>query len=233
MSEAQRALGMIPTAQEDTQNTAAKLLELQKAATAMQREDKNAEWAGINTYNQAEIPPVMMAKLYSALYSLTIPHALMLAITAHRRGLNPEDGDIYVLPSGKIGTSLQGTLKEAKLNGYKLSAPVFTDVEREWPKGATFQPRIAGTKEIGVKCNMTINDQPVEYTAWLTNWFMEKNPNWSSRSDWMLRVSAQKRCLALGTGIGVSEDIVDVDATSPAVKMVEPKAPKEIPSGIK
>jgi len=178
----------------------------------------------------------MMAKLYSALYSLTIPHALMLAITAHRRGLNPEDGDIYVLPSGKIGTSLQGTLKEAKLNGYKLSASTFTDVTRDWPKGLRLKSNGAEfqlPQEPGVTCKMTINDQPVEYTAWLTNWYMEKNPNWYNRMDWMLRVSAQKRCLALGTGIGVSEDIVDVDATSPAVKAIEPRAPKEIPSGIK
>jgi len=224
--------------------TTSKLAELQATASQVQRQSKDAEWGEIKSYNQDEIPPLMMAKLYAALpwgpagSYLTIPQALMLAITARRRKLNPEEGDIFILPSGRIGTSLQGQLKEAVTLGNKLGARKFENVTRPWPKGLVLTRKEGrGGKEIdfsmeqepGVRCEMTINDSPVEYTAWLTEWFMGGNPNWYSRMDWMLRVRAMTRVLSLGTGIAVSEEIADTDSASSAPKTMEPKAPKETP----
>ena len=221
-----------------------KLAELQATASQVQRQSKDAEWGGITSYNQDEIPPLMMAKLYAALpwgpsgSYLTIPQALMLAITARRRKLNPEEGDIFILPSGRIGTSLQGQLKEAVTLGNKLGARKFESVTRPWPKGLVLTRKERGRdidfsleNEPGVKCEMTINDSPVEYTAWLTEWFMGGNPNWYSRMDWMLRVRAMTRVLSLGTGIAVSEEIADTDSASSAPKTQEPKSPKEVPFG--
>src|SRR5882724_1801188 len=118
-----------------------KLAELQATASQVQRQSKDAEWAEIKSYNLDEIPPLAMAKLYAALpwgpngTYLTIPQALMLAITARRRNLNPEEGDIFILPSGRIGTSLQGLLKGAKMEGNKLGARKFEALTRPWPKG--------------------------------------------------------------------------------------------------
>jgi hypothetical protein len=219
-----------------------KLAELQATASQVQKQAKDAEWGEIKSYNQDEIPPLMMAKLYAALpwgpsgSYLTIPQALMLAITARRRKLNPEEGDIFILPSGRIGTSLQGQLKEAVMTGNKLGARKFDNVTRPWPKGLVLTRKkdrqdidFSLPEEPGVRCEMTINDSPVEYTAWLTEWFMGGNPNWYSRMDWMLRVRAMTRVLSLGTGIAVSEEIADTDSTSSAPKTMEPKAPKETP----
>lgn len=219
-----------------------KLAELQATASQVQRQSKDAEWGEIKSYNQDEIPPLMMAKLYAALpwgpsgSYLTIPQALMLAITARRRKLNPEEGDIFILPSGRIGTSLQGQLKEAVSLGNKLGARKFESVTRPWPKGLVLTRKERGRdidfsmeQDPGVRCEMTINDNPVEYTAWLTEWFMGGNPNWYSRMDWMLRVRAMTRVLSLGTGIAVSEEIADTDNTGGPPKVQEPKAPKETP----
>src|SRR5882724_5233560 len=75
-----------------------KLAELQATASQVQKASKDAEWSEIKSYNLDEIPPLAMAKLYAALpwgpngTYLTIPQALMLAITARRRNLNPEEG---------------------------------------------------------------------------------------------------------------------------------------------
>jgi hypothetical protein len=219
------------------------LAELQATASQVQKASKDAEWAEIKSYNLDEIPPLAMAKLYAALpwgpngTYLTIPQALMLAITARRRNLNPEEGDIFILPSGRIGTSLQGQLKEAKANGNQLGARKFESLSRPWPKGLVLSRKEFGKtldfamdNEPGIRCEMSINDATVEYTAWLTEWFMGGNPNWYSRMDWMLRVRAMTRVLSLGTGIGVSEEIADTDSVSSAAK-VEPKAPKETPFG--
>lgn len=226
------------------------LAELQKQAMQIQRADKDAEWAAITTYNQDDIPPLAMAKLYAAMpwgpsgTYLTIPQALMLAIAAHRRRLNPEDGDIFILPSGRIGTSLQGLLKEAKQNGAKLSTPKFETQYRDWPKGLLLTRKDTSVKpwrdvdfsldaEPGVTCSMTVNGEPVDYTAWLTVWYMPGNPNWYSRYDLMLRVRAMMRALSFGTGIAVSEEIADVDNSSTKgdspVEPKEPKAPKSVP----
>ena len=93
----------------------------------------------------------------------------MLAITARRRNLDPEEGDIFILPSGRIGTSLQGQLKEAVGQGNKLGARRFEAVTRPWPKGLILTRKEFGRniefaldQEPGIRCEMTINDQPVE-----------------------------------------------------------------------
>jgi len=220
-----------------------KLAELQATASQVQKASKDAEWSEIKSYNLDEIPPLAMAKLYAALpwgpngTYLTIPQALMLAITARRRNLNPEEGDIFILPSGRIGTSLQGLLKGAKMEGNKLGARKFEALTRPWPKGLVLTRKEFGKtidfsmeQEPGIRCEMSINDEPVEYTAWLTEWFMGGNPNWYSRMDWMLRVRAMTRVLSLGTGIAVSEEIADTDSVGTAAK-VEVRSPKEVPFG--
>jgi len=228
------------------------LAELQKTASQVQRASKDAEWEGITTYNSDDIPPIMMAKLYAALPwgpgggYLTIPQALMLAIAAHDLKLKPEYGDIFILPSGKVGFSLQGMLKSAINNGHKLSAPKYTEVKRKWPSGLKLEFGFREKKkefdlpeEPGVTCEMQINGHNVSFTVWLTEWYMPGNPNWYSRMDWMMRVQGQKRCLALGTGIAVSEEITDTDVVSSTTekgeysrpKISEAKAPSTIPTG--
>jgi len=222
------------------------LLELQKQATTVQKQSKDADLAEITSYNFTENTPLSMARLISQMpwgasgSYLPMPQCMALALHWFVLGLNPFIGDIFILPSGKIGMSLQGLLKKAKNDGYKLGVAKFTDCSRDWPKGLVLSRKERGRdidfsmeKEPGVRCEMTVNDQPVEYTAWLSNWFMPANPNWFNRMDWMLRVSAQKRCLALGTGIAVSEEIADDNAagSKDSAPVATPTQPKKIPTG--
>lgn len=223
------------------------LTELQKAATAVQKKSKDEEWEAISSYNFAENTPYSMAKLISQMpwgpsgSYLPMAQSMALALHWYATGLNPFFGEIFILPSGKIGTSLQGMLKGAKREGFTLSAPKYTDVTRPWPKGLILSRREGRNdvqftlpEDIGVKCAMTINEQPVEFTTWFTEWFMPGNPNWYTRASWMLRVQAQKRCLAIGTGIAVSEEIADDGAgpkESGIEKSREVKAPGSTPFG--
>jgi hypothetical protein len=221
------------------------LVALQKQATQVQRAEKDAEWEGINTYNQDDIKPTSMAKLYAALpwgpqgtyYPFTI--CLMLALASRRRRLYPEDGDIYPLPSGKVGTSLQGILKEAELKDKKIIGRKFTEVKRDWPKGLRLPYKDTSVKpwkegdfaldmEPGVKCEIVVNGEPLEFTCWLTQWYKNTDA-WYKTWDNMLRVRSFMRCLSFGTGIAISEENIEVESARTLVEPKEPKAPKETP----
>jgi hypothetical protein len=79
----------------------------------------------------------------------------------------------------------------------------------------------------GVKCTLQINGEPVEYTAWASEWMVGTNPNWVDRLQHMLRVRAEMHCIKFATGIGVSEELVDSVPSEPVKREVN--APKETP----
>jgi len=218
-------------------NTA--ILELQKQAMELQKKDKAAEWEGLSGYTYMDLGVVNMAKLYyAANYAQSIPHGIILAMhcAKYEYKISPDEGHVYITPAGKIGTSLEGLKIKAEHRGMKMGIPRFTEVERP----NEFTVEIKGQKQTikldkGVKCELEINGQPCDYTAWLSEWFMGSNPNWVNRTNHMLRVRAESNCIKFATGVGVSESLeepasVSVEREEPRLKPVA-AAPSRIPTG--
>jgi hypothetical protein len=171
---------------------------------------------------------------------ISLEQSLVLALYWKATGLEPYKGEIYILPSGKIGISLEGELKLAKKEGHKLGVPQFKPVERPWPAGMLMQrknPAKGGTDLIdfkldfdpGIECTILVDGEPSVYTAWFTEWFMPYNPNWWSRRTHMLMVRAESHALAFGTGISVSQETGAESQPEPKIAKTEVVAPKNIP----
>lgn len=222
-----------------------KLEEAVSSGLSTQKKIKDAEWETFTSYNWKEVPPPVLANMYSKLplgpsgSYLTVAQCLALALEYFETGKNPLKGHCYILPSGRIGTSLEGLLIELKNKGVAIGKPKYEKVKRPWPKGLIMSRKERGRdlefqldEEPGMRIVVKIDDEEVEYTCWLTEWFMGANPNWYTRMDWMLRVRAFMNCLKLGSGVGISEEIADEGGTQKeAPAPPEAKAPSRFPTG--
>jgi hypothetical protein len=222
----------------ETKNQA--ILELQKQATAVQQTSKMQQWASLSGYSYQEIGIVKMAELYYSMnWGWTIPQSVLMAYHCAKYDyqVDPAEGHVYMTPAGRIGTSLEGLKIKCEYKGLKIGHPKFEEVTRPWPQGKVLQvkgqDRVARAatmeQDQGVKCTLNINSEPMEYTAWASEWMVGTNPNWVDRLQHMLRVRAQMHCIKFATGIGVSEELVDSLPSEPVKQ--EPKAPKETPFG--
>lgn len=222
------------------------VLEQQKAAQATLAAAREDALAAIANYDFKSNPPLAMARLISRTLrkpdgSLpSLEDSLVLALHWFETGLNPYRGDIYPLPSGRIGLSLQGEIKEAKREGHKF-IPKYEFVTREWPtvdgkpdgkpielvrKSRGVETKFSYPKEPGCKCILQIDGSEVEYTAWVTEWFMPTNPNWFERMHHMLMVRSFSNALSFSTGIGVSQEISTAESPSDTQQILTPKVTK-------
>jgi hypothetical protein len=214
------------------------ILELQKQATQAQQKSKMEQWADLAGYSYQEIGIVKMAELYYSMnWGWTVPQSVLMAYHCAKYDykVDPAEGHVYMTPAGKIGTSLEGLKIKSEHKGMKIGHPKFEEVTRPWPTGKVLQ--IKGQDRVsrqatmeqdqGVKCTLQINGEPMEYTAWASEWMVGSNPNWVDRLQHMLRVRAEMHCIKFATGIGVSEELVDSIPSEPVKREVN--APKETP----
>lgn len=221
----------------------------ERAAQSTLAQVRQSELEGIAAYDFHQNTPLAMAKLISRTLrrpdnSLpSLEDSLVLALHWSQTGLNPYLGEIFLLPSGRVGMSLQGELKRAILDGHKLGAPRFKPVTREWPtmNGKPVEMERNHKKQmisfhlaqdIGCECTLSIDGQDVMYTAWFTEWFMPYNPNWWDRKEHMLMIRSFDKTLSFGTGIAVSQEIAGAETPSDnAMPIADAKvvAPTRVP----
>jgi len=215
-----------------------KLAELQAIASQTQQKSKMEQWASLSGYSYQEIGIVKMAELYYSMnWGWTVPQSVLMAYHCAKYDykVDPAEGHVYMTPAGKIGTSLEGLKIKAEHKGTKFGHPKFEEVTRPWPVGKILQVRgqdkikrdATMEQDQGVKCTLMINDEPMEYTAWASEWMVGTNPNWVEKMPHMLRVRAEMHCIKFATGTGVSEELVDSLPSEPVKQEV--KAPKETP----
>ncbi len=221
-----------------------KVIDNEKQAQLQLRRSRDSELEGITSWDVEQNDILAMAKLLSKTLRkgqgfYTVEESLVLAMHWKQTGLNPYMGEIFILDSGRIGLSVQGELKEAARSGKQVSSPKFTPVSREWPKmnGKPVELIRRHNKqdipfflveEPGVKCEISVNGSPVEYTAWLTEWHMPANPNWYDRREHMLMIRSFGNALAFGTGVALSQDMTKAEG-EPELVDVKVSAPKSIP----
>jgi hypothetical protein len=242
----EKSIENVNAKQQEVKPKDSNLLEIQKAAMTVQRQERDSEWREFDSYDYTKIPPFVLAKLYSALplgpsgTYLTLPQCLALAKEQWETGKDPLKGHTYIMPSGRIGTSLEGMLIDLNKKGVKLGKPKFEPVFRDWPKGLILSRKEKG-KEIdvvldndpGMTCTIKIDDEECEYTCWLTEWFVGGNPNWWTKMNWMLRIRSYGNCLKLGSGLGISEEVDEtsiVKQDTSGAHEVLTSAPKSYPT---
>lgn len=113
-----------------------------------------------------------------------------------------------------IGISSEAKARVAARMGCKFGPPLFTEVEREWPKAKISKKPQWTDKDRGVTCRMKMfvdgvaEGQDAEYTAWLSEWYAGNKSGtayWDKNPDWMLRIRAKDKCITLASGVGQSE----------------------------
>lgn len=220
-------------------NTA--ILELQKQAMELAKQDKMAKWQSIEGYTYQEVGIRNLAQLYyEAGYAQSIPHGFILAmhVAKYDFKIDPAEGHVFVTEKGKIGSTVEGLKIKAEHKGVKFGHPHTTQVERPWPKGL-IKKNNKGAEfsfdiDLGWHCVMNIDGEDCEYTAWMSEWFMPNSMVWQERPMHMLRVRSIGNCIKFSSGVGISEELGDPEEKAglpaPQAKAAV-AAPSRIPTG--
>jgi hypothetical protein len=68
-------------------------------------------------------------------------------------------------------------------------------------------------KDVGIKCKMRVglpaNKEYVEYTAYLSEWYVPRSPVWKGKPMHMLQTRACEKAISLVLGTGASDMPVD------------------------
>lgn len=207
-----------------------------KKSVALQKPSEQ-EWAGLTSMDWKQNQPFMIAKILTMPpYNYTVPVALAITFTAMQEDANPFTGDLYATPNGVIGRSVQHKLRRARAENYNLGVPTFVNVERDWPKDHTGNPKklergfrtdkkyFTMHKDQGVKCTMTVNGQEISQTVWFSSAY-RNTPTWQEQTEYMLQVRAIDYAIRFGTGVGVSEmpqgegkQDQEIETAAPSVK---------------
>ena len=165
---------------------------------------------------------------------LSIPQARVLAWSCFEDGLNPVKNEAWINPkTGKVAYTVEGQRRIARNRNIAIGPPQKTPVEREFtaiPVSIESRDQIAKLKaagferDYGCACEIEVQGfkQPARYTAWLSEWYMPKNPNWKARTHHMLGVRAEGHCLESITGVGISSDILKDEAAEAGGEALAP-----------
>jgi hypothetical protein len=173
---------------------------------------------------------------------LTPPQALMFAMRCFELGLSPLSSEVWFNQQNwTVNVTTEGKRKLARLQGLDLGACSKERSEREFPELAAASDRVVALKlagfkkDIGYKGKLPVGAKGiVEYTAWLSEWYMAGSPVWRERPEHMLQVRCEEKCITFASGIGISEmpDEREIEAeAAPAAPTitVEPMAYKPQP----
>jgi hypothetical protein len=149
---------------------------------------------------------------------LNFRQALLFAVRCFELGLSPFSDSVWFdANKSAVNLTLAGKRELARLRGIDLGPPTFETLSREWSD----IPRLSETgeavkkigfpKDIGYRCSMRVGDpahkEQVSYTAWLSEWYMDRSPVWKSKPEHMLQTRATEKALSLVMGTGASSAV--------------------------
>ncbi len=139
------------------------------------------------------------------------PTVLHAVIYADRMGLDIMAGDVYMANEGRLSTTAGAKIRHAmgtgRIAGYKVTIEESKD-QISIPytvggKACKFEgPELIATVEVSV----TGWKEPVVYKTRLSEWFTGRNPNWTTRPEYMLRRNALSKALEEVAPLGVEAD---------------------------
>lgn len=154
---------------------------------------------------------------------LNFKQALLFAVRCYELELSPFSDSVWFDPNrNTVNLTLAGKREMARIKGIDLGPPKFEELSREWKdvrKSETGDECVkAGfTKDMGFKCSIRVGNpeykECVEYTAWLSEWYVSRSPVWKAKAAHMLQTRATEKAisLAMGTGASSMPDEKDLD----------------------
>lgn len=186
------------------------------------------------SFDWRNVPPPAMATLLTRIphkgrynepdWYMTPEQAFIHALRCYNLGVDPTSKEVWFnRDTWETNLTAEGQRKVSGQRGAELGPPHFVRVERDWPEDKKNPNDLE--KDVGFTCEIEIKGykQPVNYTAWLSEWYMAKNPNWSDRTEHMLQVRASDKCYEFATGVGISNtvDTEPPEETVPPIKTSE------------
>ena len=146
---------------------------------------------------------------------LSFKQALYFAVRAYELGVSPFSSGIWFDPNRfAVNLTLEGKKEVARNKGIDLGPPKFEMLTREWkdvPKvtEAGEEAKKAGfTKDVGYKCSIRVGDvknqEYVDYTAWMNEWYVGRSPLWKQKAEHMLQIRAHDKAISMAMGTGIS-----------------------------
>lgn len=202
------------------------LVKVDNMEALVQEKDKAVfkAMAGMDTLDWGKLKPnqaalLLMQKPFNVsgggTMFLNFKQALLFAVRCFELGLSPFSDGVWFDPNrGSVNLTLSGKRELARIKGIDLGPPKFEMLTREWkdiPKVSETGEELkkAGyTKDIGYKCSIRVGDpkhgEHVDYTAWLSEWYVSRSPVWKSKPDHMLQTRATEKAISLAMGTGAS-----------------------------
>lgn len=146
---------------------------------------------------------------------LNFKQALLFAVRSYELGLSPFSSAVWFDPGrNSVNLTLEGKRELARLKGIDLGPPKFEELFREWKdvraSDTAKDCQTAGfPKDQGFKCTIRVGKpeykEYVEYTAWLSEWFVSRSPVWKAKASHMLQTRATEKAISLAMGTGASD----------------------------
>jgi len=172
------------------------------------------------SFDWRNVPPPAMATLLTKIphkgrygepdWYMTPEQAFIHALRCYQLCVDPTSKEVWFnRDTWETNLTAEGQRKVSGQRGIEAGPPSFTRIEREWPSGSDNPGGFEN--DIGFTCEIEIKGyrKPVNYTAWLSEWYMPKNPNWVSRTEHMLQVRASDKCYEFVTGVGISSTLAE------------------------
>lgn len=155
---------------------------------------------------------------------LNFKQAILFATRCFELGLSPFSSEVWFDANrGSVNLTLEGKRQLLRNRGIDVGPPSFEEKTRPWSDVAKtnqnidFLQKLGYTQDMGVMCSMRVgkpeHKEYVTYTAWLSEWCVEKSPVWKSKPMHMLTTRATEKAisLVLGTGASSMPDERDLD----------------------
>ena len=146
---------------------------------------------------------------------LSFRQAILFATRCYELGVSPFSSEVWFDANrASVNLTLEGKKQVARNRNIDIGPPTFTEQTREWKDVvritdvAKEAQKLGFTKDLGVTCRMRVGDPKnaefVEYTAWLSEWFVPKSPVWLNKPTHMLNTRAQEKAITIVLGTGAS-----------------------------
>lgn len=173
------------------------------------------EWAKLKPHQAALLLMTKPFTVNGGTMFLSFKQALLFAVRCFELGLSPLSDSVWFDPNrGTVNLTLAGKKEIARNKGIDLGPPELEEVDRKWEdvarltEAAENAKRDGFNKDVGVRCKMRVgdpkNNEYVNYTAWISEWYVPRSPVWKAKPIHMLTTRATEKAISLVLGTGAS-----------------------------
>lgn len=173
---------------------------------------KVADWANPPIPIRAAILQQRPWKTKDGFSYMSYGEALGAVIYCDKRGVDENSEEFWYDPvNKKYNLSSEGELAYAHHKGYSWTVPKFEHKSRPWPDPKKAIPGYQ--QDLGCVCSLTLKtpfgNEEASAEVWMSEWYVPTNPNWQTRTRWMLEVRSLSNTIKRGTGAAISANLLE------------------------